>query len=307
MNESQQLLGELKQTRQRFLELVSEIRPDLHRYCARMVGSITEGEDVVQDALARAYYQLPELQELPALRAWLFRIAHNQAIDAIRKVQRHRSEPIETIEDSAMDDGETAEAIIAREHALGLAMSRFLELTALQRSCVILKDVLDHSLEDIAVMLDTNVNAVKAALHRGRVRTREFAARSEPSQFAPVPHVLDRYVQLFNARDWDAVRSLLVDDVKLDLVSMYHRSGRSEVGNYFGNYARISGWHLRVAWLHSEPVVAVTLADDTQPKYLIALEVRGGQVAHIRDYRYVPYIAREAQLRFSDDEGEMDR
>jgi RNA polymerase sigma-70 factor (ECF subfamily) len=308
MNEPQQLLGELKQTRQRFLELVSEVRPDLHRYCARMVGSITEGEDVVQEALARAYYQLSELQELPALRSWLFRIAHNQAIDAIRKRQRQQSEPIESIEDSAMDEAEAAEAIIAREHALGLAMSRFLELSALQRSCVILKDVLDHSLEDIAVLLDTNINAVKAALHRGRARTRALAAHPAPSRLGEIPQVLQQYVDLFNARDWDGVRALLVDDVKLDLVSMYRRSGRSDVGTYFSNYERITGWYLRVGWLQSQPILAVVSSGiDADPKYLIDLQLRDDRIAHIRDFRYVPYIAHEADLRFANGERQIRR
>src|SRR6059036_1840843 len=69
------LIGDLRLTRERFATLVAEIRPELHRYCARMTGSIADGEDVVQDTLARAYYELPELKELPPLRPWLFRMA----------------------------------------------------------------------------------------------------------------------------------------------------------------------------------------------------------------------------------------
>src|SRR5262245_18319742 len=75
------VLHELQQSRPQFLALVAEIRPELHRYCARMTGSIADGEDVVQDTLARAYYDLADLKEMPTLRPWLFRIAHNRAID----------------------------------------------------------------------------------------------------------------------------------------------------------------------------------------------------------------------------------
>src|SRR5215208_5997474 len=82
---SQDLVGELHAGRQRFLALVGELRPELHRYCARMTGSIADGEDVVQDTLARAYYALSALEEVPPLRPWLFQIAHNRAIDFRRR------------------------------------------------------------------------------------------------------------------------------------------------------------------------------------------------------------------------------
>ncbi|MFL6577902.1 MAG: sigma-70 family RNA polymerase sigma factor [Povalibacter sp.] len=302
MNESPTFLAELKETRQRFLELVAEIRPDLHRYCARMMGSVADGEDVVQEALARAYYQLPELHELPALRAWLFRIAHNQALDLLRKRERQKSESIEALEDIAMDEGEDAEAIIAREHAVGLAVSKFQQVSSLQRSCVILKDVLDYSLQDIARLLDSNVIAVKAALHRGRTRLREVSSRASEPERLPVSSVLRQYVQLFNARDWEGVRALLIEDVKLDLVSVSHRSGKNDVSTYFTNYGRISNWHLRVGWLEAQPIIAVfTELGDSQPKYFVELVTNGQGIASIRDFRYVPYITRDAQIEFTDE------
>src|SRR5437870_11311867 len=89
------LLSYLQDARRRFLDLIDEVRPDLHRYCARMTGSITDGEDVVQDTLARAYYELAELKEMPALRPWLFRIAHNRAIDYMSSYKRRMSEQLD--------------------------------------------------------------------------------------------------------------------------------------------------------------------------------------------------------------------
>jgi len=68
-----------------FLETVSQLRPQLHRYCARMTGSITDGEDVVQDALFRAYRSLDAYDDSRPLAPWLFRIAHNQCIDFLRR------------------------------------------------------------------------------------------------------------------------------------------------------------------------------------------------------------------------------
>jgi DNA-directed RNA polymerase specialized sigma24 family protein len=96
-------LPQLQQARRDFLTLVAKLRPDLHRYCARMVGSVIDGEDVVQDTLARGYYELSALKEPPALRAWLFRIAHNRALDYLRRYDRRMSEPLDLDTDEFID------------------------------------------------------------------------------------------------------------------------------------------------------------------------------------------------------------
>src|SRR5215831_21049599 len=70
--------------REQFLSLVESVRPELHRYCARLTGSVIEGEDIVQDTLAKAFYALSLSPDVPPLRPWLFRIAHNAAIDFLR-------------------------------------------------------------------------------------------------------------------------------------------------------------------------------------------------------------------------------
>ena len=97
------LLAAQHEGRRRFLELVADLRPELHRYCARMTGSVADGEDIVQDTLARAYYLLPEMNELPAFRPWLFRIAHNRALDHLRRYEARMVEPLEAVRDTAVD------------------------------------------------------------------------------------------------------------------------------------------------------------------------------------------------------------
>jgi RNA polymerase sigma factor (sigma-70 family) len=164
------ILSQLEESRRQFLALVNDVRPDLHRYCARMTGSVADGEDVVQDTLARAYYELPELKELPAMRSWLFRIAHNRALDHLRGYERRMGEPLEVAADIAADELAEPDVALSRQEAVRSAISQFLELVPTQRSCVILKDVLDYSLEEIAAMLELSVSAVKATLHRGRTR-----------------------------------------------------------------------------------------------------------------------------------------
>src|SRR5262245_8261860 len=167
---SENLLARLEANRREFLALVENLRPDLHRYCARMTGSIMDGEDVVQDTLARAYYSLTDLESVNLLRPWLFRIAHNRALDFLRGQEYRRSEPIELAEQVEGDSALEPDAALAREQAVRAAMSTFLALAPAQRASVILKDVLDYSLEEIAGLLDLTVPAVKAALFRGRTK-----------------------------------------------------------------------------------------------------------------------------------------
>jgi RNA polymerase sigma-70 factor (ECF subfamily) len=286
------LLASQHEGRRRFLELVADLRPELHRYCARMTGSLADGEDIVQDTLARAYYLLPEMDEMPAFRPWLFRIAHNRALDHLRRYDVRMGESLDQANDAAAVDpaGDPGEAI-AQYQAVQLAVSRFVELVPAQRSSVILKDVLGHSLEEIGSLLDMSVPAVKAALHRGRQRLAELTAAASPSiPSRKTSSVVARYVALFNARDWDGVRALLADDVQLDLVSRAQRAGRA-VGSYTTNYDRYSDWHMVPAWLEGREVIAVFRSSkDARPGYFIELTVANGKVCLIRDFRYVPYV-----------------
>ena len=289
------LIGLLEQGRRQFLALVDHVRPELHRYCTRMTGSVADGEDIVQETLARACYELSQLRELPPLRPWLFRIAHNRAIDHWRHEAYRAHEPLAAASELADESMREPDSVLARHQAVRAAMSHFLELAPAQRGCVILKDVLDHSIDEIAVELNLSVPAVKAALHRGRIALQRLAA-SPPAAPAPreVSAALRRYASLFNAHDWDGVRSLLADDVRLDLVSQRKAAGRREVGTYFINYGRASDWCLAPAWLGGREVLAV-LPDPSAsgPRYHIELAWLDGRVTAIRDFRYVPYIAQD--------------
>ncbi|GGP25305.1 sigma-70 family RNA polymerase sigma factor [Silvimonas amylolytica] len=287
----------MHQGRAQFLALVQEVRPELHRYCARMTGSIADGEDVVQDTLARAYFELAELNELPPLRPWLFRIAHNRAIDVLRSREYRKSESLDATVDMAGDAALEPGSVWSRADDVHCAVSRFMELPATQRSCVILMDVLEYSLEEMADMLDLSVPAIKAALHRGRTRLRALAQTQlpAPARRLASPTIV-RYAALFNAHDWDGVRAMLVDDVRLDLVGRMKATGRDAL-TYFTNYAGASGWGLAPAWLDGREVLAVYRdRADPRPGYFIELEFIGDRIIGIRDFRYVPYIASEAEF-----------
>src|SRR5262249_12991996 len=154
-----------------------------------------------------------------------------------------------------------------------------------QRSCVILKDVLEHSIEEIAAMLELSVPAIKAALHRGRARLRELSAVSEHASKRVSSPALVRYAALFNARDWEGIRAMLADDVKLDLVSRAKWAGRRQVSSYFTNYDAASDWRLAPAWLDGREVLAVFRDPrDTRPGYFVELTFIDGRVVTIRDF-----------------------
>jgi RNA polymerase sigma-70 factor (ECF subfamily) len=279
------------------MALAGTLRPELHRYCARLVGSVIEGEDVVQDTFARAFAALDELQEVPPLRAWLFRIAHNRALDLLRSRAIRAAEPIEAAHEVADPESPDPVEVLMRREAVDTAVSRFVDLPTVQRSVVILKDVLDQSLEEIAAMLDLTVNAVKAHLARGRARLKAINAQA-PTEPTPRPPSLAvaRYVALFNLRDWDGLRAMLADDVRLVQSSHPLRTGVADVGEFFGIYGRSAPVRLAPAWLEGREVITVYEEQAGKPSYLMWLEWTGGRISFIRDYRYVSYVVDGAEL-----------
>jgi RNA polymerase sigma-70 factor (ECF subfamily) len=154
----------------------------------------------------------------------------------------------------------------------------------------VLKDVLGFSLDEIAADTGVSIPAVKAALHRGRAKLREA---TEPAHGAP-SQVIARYAQLFNARDWDGVRAMLADDIQLHVVDRARKSGRGEVGQYFGNYEKLTGWRVEPCWLDGREVLAVYF--DEQPRHFAEVVARGDQIATITDFFHIPYVLADARF-----------
>jgi RNA polymerase sigma-70 factor (ECF subfamily) len=288
----------LRNWRAEHLALAGELRPELHRYCARLMGSVIDGEDVVQDTIARALTALDDLDEPPPLRPWLFRIAHNRAMDLLRGRAVRRVTPIDAALNVADPSSPDFVETLMREDAVTTAVSRFAALSTLQRSVVILKDVLDESLIDIAALLDLTVDSVKSHLARGRARLRKINAGVDPIlDVRPASSEVARYVMLFNQRDWDGLRALLAYDVKLIQSSHPPRVGSTQVGTFFTTYAKIDNLRLAPAWLEDREVIAVFESGaDSTPSYMMWLEWREGRISFIRDYRYVRYVIADVEL-----------
>jgi RNA polymerase sigma-70 factor, ECF subfamily len=279
--------------------LLVRMRPKLHRYCARMTGSVIDGEDVVQDALIKAVESFGAAGPIGNPEGWLFRIAHNTALDFLRR--RHRQDALRSAEEMDMI-ADPMDAILSRQIA-GASLRTFMRLPVAQRSSVILMDVLGCSLSEVCDVMDYSLPAVKAALHRGRARLRELA--EEPDGLPPAKlsdadrDRLGAYVAHFNARDFDAIRAMIADDVRLDLVNKTRLNGKVEVSRYFGNYEKVSDWHLVPGLVEDRPAILVFDPNEpgAGPKYFMLVQWSADKVASIRDFRHAAYVIDGADYR----------
>ena len=208
-----QLVDAVKTSWHRFLDDFEPLRPELYRYCRHLTRSPWDADDLVQDAMARAFVTLGCQDSAPPNpRAWLFRVASNLWIDRVR---REREAPGE------VPEGSTSREPRAQREAAGTLVSR---LAPQERAAVVLKDAFDLSLEEIAEALSTSVGAVKAALHRGRGKLVE-PARDEAPAAAPSRAVLDAFCEAFNAADLDRLTALLLDTTSIEVVRVHAEYG----------------------------------------------------------------------------------
>src|SRR5579863_3543894 len=262
-----------------FLETISTLRPSLHRYCARMAGSAMDGEDVVQEALIEAYRKLDQFDESRPLKPWLFRIAHNRCIDFLRR---------RGVRDEAEATAAVPETILPTEPStlgIGHALEHLVQtLPPKERACVLLKDVFDYTLEEIAEMVGSTVGGVKSALNRAR--TRLAASSPQPKAARPASpelrRVMQLYVERFNRRDWDGVRQLISADARLNVADAY--AGRLADAPYFSNWSRFSiPWRLAMGEVDGEPTVVILQRgpDTWTPYSVIRLDVAEQQIQQI--------------------------
>jgi RNA polymerase sigma-70 factor (ECF subfamily) len=273
---------------QAFLATVTHLRPSLHRYCARMTGSVLDGEDVVQEALFDAYRRLDSYDAARPLAPWLFRIAHNRCIDHLRQGgTREQAEAEAAVEADSLPPVEPVGPLPTKavEHLV-------LTLPPKERACVLLKDVFDYSLKEIAELVESTVGGVKAALNRGRAKLALASPEIPPrAQTSDDTALLRLYVERFNRRDWDGVRELISDDALLRVADRY--LGPLQGAPYFTVYAGLpEPRHFSVAHIDGAAVVLIERQGphDWVADAPVRLHIANGKIVAIDDYWCCPWI-----------------
>ena len=289
----------------RFLEIYEPLRPDLYRYCRYLTRSPWDAEDLAQDAMGRAFVTLGQMGSAPPQpRAWLFRVASNQWMDQVR----HRQN---TASVGQVEDASAPPVVVEPRASREAAGTLLVRLSPQERAAVVLKDVFDLSLDEIAETLSTTVGAVKTALHRGRARLVD----AEPTA-SRVPRLgaLDAFCEAFNARDLDRLTSLLLDSAIVEVVGVTTQYGRKAArdtvlpGMLFGS-ARIAAAdeqggidprfvqgalptspRAEVRWHRGEWLLLLWYAheDGDAIRAVNRIEIADGQICRLRNYFFNP-------------------
>ena len=277
-----------------FIESLADLRSRMHHYCTRMTGSALDGEDVMQEAIFDAYRNLGSFDASRPLGPWLLRIAHNRCIDFLRRRKAQR-------------EAEAEAAAPASSHppeAVGRGVDRAIErlviaLPPKERACVLLKDVFDYSLEEIADLVESTPGGVKAALNRGRgkLATLTDVRRPERKTNKQELELLRLYVDRFNRRDWQGVRELASADARLRVADCF--AGRLADSPYFVEYEQpIIPWRMALGEADGETVIVILrdVSPDAVPFSVIRIGLADGEVVSITDYIKCPWILETASV-----------
>ena len=238
-----------------FEELVRPFRRELAAHCYRMLGSLQDAEDQLQETLLAAWRGIDGFEGRASVRSWLYKIATNRCLDEIRRRPRlglpsehgEPRDPLAPIEPQGehlwvepcppgMWVGEAnAEAIYSLRESVQLAFIVALQhLPATQRAVLILRDVLGWSASEVASLLDTTVVAINSALQRARATLETRRTTSEPST-ADADALAARYIAAWESGDVNALVALLHEDVTISMppVPTWFR-GREAARAFFG-------------------------------------------------------------------------
>jgi RNA polymerase sigma-70 factor (ECF subfamily) len=228
----------------------------------------------------------------------LFRIAHNKCVDFLRRERSQREDTVPYDETHVTKVVDEDEDDFADEPVDGALTALVSALPPMERACVLLKDVLDYRLAEIAEVVDSTLGGVKAALHRGRAKLRELhKAPSQVELDRQQRTLLEGYIECFNRRDWDALRRLIQADARVEIVGVTELPVLGVGSQYFSNYTALPWvWRLSLARVDGQPLIVHwrKVGADWLPLAAIRLWWRDGKVVRIRDYVHVDYLLKHS-------------
>ncbi|MFC0534090.1 sigma-70 family RNA polymerase sigma factor [Phytohabitans kaempferiae] len=290
-----------------FERLVEPHRRELHQHCYRMLGSVHDADDAVQESLLRAWKAIGRYDGRQPVRPWLYRIATNRCLTSLES-RRRRELPTDLSADAAPGqetewlepypdarlglDALAPEArAVVRERVELAFVAALQQLTALQRAALLLREVLEFPAREVADLLDTSVPAVNSALQRARaVVGSRTPARSQQRELADLgPEVLaiaERYAAAWEAADVDAIVAMLAEDVRLAMPptpEWYEGPAAVRAALLAGPITH--RWRLVPTWANGQLALAGYRWDEARGEYvgegLDVLTLRDGRITAI--------------------------
>jgi RNA polymerase sigma-70 factor (TIGR02960 family) len=298
-----------------FRELTEPYRRELQVHCYRMLGSFQDAEDALQDSLLTAWRALAGFEGRASVRTWLFRIATNRCLDALRSAKRRPAvewsipdvEPPEptrrndlvwlepypdTLLAGAIDIPLGPEARYEQTEAISLAFVTALQLLpARQRAVLILRDVLGYHASEVADMLDSTLESVTSALKRARAslqRRQPLTADRDapPSPSSPAEQALvARFVRAYESGNIDALVALLTDDVSVSMPPVpLAYDGRDAAARFFTALLRHRRYVLRASRANRQPAFGIYVRATGGAAGLLVLALSGERVQAITHF-----------------------
>jgi RNA polymerase sigma-70 factor (TIGR02960 family) len=291
-----------------FATLVERHRRELHVHCYRMLGSFEEAEDLVQETFLRAWRKRESFEGGPGFRAWLYRIATNASLDAIRLRSRRvvslgsfaevpwlQPYPDQLLDEVAPSDAEPDAVVVARETIELTFLAVIQLLPPQQRAVLILRDVLDWSAAEAASLLDTTVAAANSALQRGRATLREQLPQHQPDRSAAQDlsaderALLQGFIDTHESGDTAAAAALLRDDVRVTMPPHpWLYEGRDAIAPLMASAGEMGDWRLVPTRANRQPAAASYLrrpGDTVHRAFkLDVLRVEQGAIAEITTF-----------------------
>ena len=249
-----------------FRALTEPYRRELQVHCYRMLGSLQDAEDALQDTLLAAWQGVARFEERASIRTWLYRIATNRCLNALRSASRRPAKEwdVPTVEppeptrlgeivwlepfpdallEGAIDVPLGPEARYEQTEAISLAFVTALQvLPPRQLAVLILRDVLGFHATEVAEMLDSTVDSVNSALKRARATLRQRLPASDEREPAPLPAspseeaVVAEFVRAYESGDLDAIVALLTEDTFISMPPMpFEYQGRDIVARFYAS------------------------------------------------------------------------